>query len=176
MIVVISSIILFALAFFLIVLSVKRNIQNKENNYRNIAIRHARTQDRIQAMIRERDRFSTQTQQVREGVDQWRAERGLRPVHGPNGIREQMYQMYRRNNGDGNGWVEDREDPRYVPEYLRINFNKANPKDGDIREECIIANQPEKGVRVYEFRKGRWHLRSTLHAMPDFLTEEDVLL
>jgi hypothetical protein len=124
-------------------------------------------------MIRERDRFSTQTQQIREGVDQWRAERGLRPVHGPNGIREQMH---RRNNGDGNGWVEDREDPRYVPEYLRINFNKANPKDGDIREECIIANQPEKGVRVYEFRKGRWHLRSTLHAMPDFLTEEDVLL
>ena len=165
--IVISSIILFALVFFLIIYLVKRNIRKQENNYRNISIRHARTQDRIQAMIRQRE-------DIRNGVDRWRAERNLRPIYPPPSPNGRTM----RNNGDGNGWVEDREDPRYVPEYLRINFNKANPKDGDIREECIIANQPEKGVRVYEFRDGRWHLRSTLHPMiaEEFLTEEDVMI
>lgn len=152
----------------LVLFGILHYVRKKEDNYREITARHARTQDRIQREIRDRQMQgwyeSNHRQAVRDTVDGWREERNLRPIYGPNGIRTEMRQE---------------AVPASVAR-LRINHRPPidpdnRPKEGDVREDCIIANQPEHGVRVYQFHNGRWHLKSTVKPI-DFLTEDDVVI
>lgn len=138
-----------------------REKKTKIRTYEDIHRTHVRTQNRIQREINAREL----TQHIRDGVDVERQRMGLPPIYGPNGIRTEM-----------------RNRDRYMTEWeggrLVINSRPPidpdnRPKEGDIREDCIIANQPEHGVRVYQYHNGRWHLQSTLKPI-DFLTDEDM--
>ena len=165
MIVVITGIIAFAFSLWFIIHTSKK--KSHREHLATLQRRAEQQQRQMDAIHERRYEYLRQRQRVRNNVDEFREERGLRPMYGPNGILTEMRE----------GW-ETQEDPRYVhpsTEYLKVNFNKANPKEGDLREECIIANQPEYGVRIYEFRDGRWNLRSQLKPI-EFLTEDDVLL